>query len=122
MHCSVVNCMCRSWMNWVVKWRDGSYRGGAMTHCMVWRCVKRSNCMMRESCVSCRVGHNWCWVGTNDWGMSGVMWCDCSVVRRGVRGQHWGVMNCMMGSGWGMMGGNSCKVSCMMGSSDCMLS
>ena len=71
--------------------------------------------------MSCRVGHNWCRVGTNDWGMSGVMWGDFSVVRRSVRGQHWGVMNCMMGSGRGMIGGNSCMVSCMLGSNSCMM-
>lgn len=64
MGCTIVNCMCRSWMNWMVKWQEGSYRGEAMTHCMVWRCVKMSYCMvsckMRECSMSCRVGHNWC--------------------------------------------------------------
>ena len=46
MHCSIVNCMSWSGMNWMVKWRERSYRGGAMTHCKVWRCVKRSHCML----------------------------------------------------------------------------
>ena len=80
-----------------------------MTHCMCcW--VKRSHSIvsskMRESSVSCRVRHNWCWVGSNDWGMRGVMRCDYSV-RGSVRGQHCGMMNCMMGS-------NSCMMCCMM--------
>ena len=35
---------------------------------------------MRESSVSCRERHNWCRVGSNDWGMSSVMRCYCCVV------------------------------------------